>query len=70
MTETTNIIYDQPIETKVHIGNKTNAKGELQPEIEITITRKLKDKEDIYKIITDDVEEAVKKVKENLEKLK
>jgi len=70
MTEIQTIIYEQSTETKIHTGIKTTAKGELQPEIEITISRKLKDKEDIYKIITDDIQEAVKKVKENLEKLK
>lgn len=72
MTEqTTQIIkYAQSFETKVHIVNKLNAKLEATPEVEITISRKLEDKEDIFNIVSKDVEEVIKKVKEALERLK
>ena len=70
-TQTIQIIkYQQAYETKVHVVNKLNAKLEQTPEIEITISRKLEDKEDIFTIISNDIDEVVKKVKEALDKLK
>lgn len=70
MTEIQTIIYQQNIETDVKVENKINAKGESQPELSIKISRKLENKEDIFQIITKDIEEAVRKVKEEMEKLK
>ena len=63
-------IWLQPIETDVKVENKINAKGESQPELSIKISRKLENKEEVFQIITKDIEEAVKKVKEEMEKLK
>ena len=72
MTEQTVQItkYAQSYETKVHVVSKLNAKLEVTPEIEITISRKLEDKEDIFNIVSKDVEEVIKQVKEALDKLK
>lgn len=70
MTDTTTeIIYVQPIETKVKAEIKTNAKGELQPEVEIYITRKT-DNIDIKLQLENDINFVTQKVKEALEKLK
>lgn len=63
-------IYQQPIETKVKAEIKTNAKGEIQPEVEISISRKLENTKDVFTIISADIEDAVKKVKEALNNLK
>ena len=68
-TQTTEILYVQPVETKVKAEIKTNAKGDLQPEVEIYITRKM-DNIDIKLQLENDIEFVTQKVKEALEKLK
>ena len=70
MNEWQTIVYKQSFETKVEVGNRLSAKGEQQPEVKIMITRQLENKADVYHFITTDIDEALKKVKEALEKLK
>ena len=70
MTDIQTIIYQQPIETLVQAENKLTAKGDIQPEIKVSISRKLEDKTNIYLIISSDINEVVEKVKIALEILK
>jgi len=69
MDTTQHIIYEQPFETKVKITQKQNAKGELQPEVEVSITRKLTDSENIIKLIDADINDISLKVKNALRAL-
>jgi len=63
------IIYQQPFETDVKIINKVNAKGELNPEVEIKIIRKYENSESIISIIDSDLKSLVEKSKEALNSL-
>ena len=69
-TQTTEILYVQPVETKVKVEIKTNAKGELQPEVEIYITRKMDKNTYVGAQLQADIDFVTQKVKEALEKLK
>ena len=60
------IEYTQPYEIKTKVSDKLNAKGESQPEIEITISRKLGSNEQVYTIIDTDIQNLKKKVKETM----
>ena len=57
------IIYSQPYEVRVKVVEKQNAKGDLQPEAEINISRKLESGDNIEDTIIGDVDMAVKRVK-------
>lgn len=62
--------YTQPIEIKISVSEKMSAKGTSQPEIDITITRKLEHKDEVYKIIEADINHAIEKVKSTIKALK
>ncbi len=64
------IIYSQPYETKVKVIDTVTAKGDLQPEIEVIISRKLENSIEVENIITSDINLAVKKARDALTALR
>jgi hypothetical protein len=62
--------YDQPLETKSKILIKTNAKGELQPEIEVVISRKLEANDNLQGKVVADLSFIAEQIKNKMGELK
>jgi hypothetical protein len=64
------ISYAQPYESRVEIVEKTNAKGDITPEITISISRKYNNEETILTTLSSDIAAAVDQAKGALKRLK
>jgi hypothetical protein len=64
------IVYAQPYETDVKIETKLNAKGEEQPEVRVSISRKLEDDTQIIELIGSDIDKLIAKARNAMNKLK
>lgn len=68
--DTRTIEFAQPNEVKSKVVEKMNAKGDLQPEIELSIMRRLEKSEDVFKTIDNDLQHLIEKATNGLKALK
>ena len=63
MGDVTNLEYVQPFETSVKVGAEVDSKGNVKPNAEVKITRKLVSGDQVYECVFMDLDNGIENVK-------